>query len=696
MIGINPVDPVGVSLKQSRHQIQTDIQQYPGYTRVESPVVGSINKEEAVMATLIGVVKQAVGEVFAVAGDGSRRPLTEGDRVFSGEQLVTGAGGAVALELANGQVLTLGRDSVLSLDASLLANAAEVAAEVAEEASAATQPAPVAPTPGDQQEADDLIAAIEAGADPTVDAEATAAGGAGGAGGVGGAHQFVLLDATAADVDPEVGYPTGPITSGPEFLGIESVIGADEVDSSPVVDVNYRPVVGAGPGEVDEAALSDAQNPGPDNPGSNPDSPAESTYGNLVITSPDGVSSILVQGADGIWVDVQGGGVVEGIYGTLVFDADNNWVYTLNGNTLDNANPGSDESVSESFPVRVVDGDGDVSPTVSIDVVVLDDDPSVVPGEGEFSSLIVDETGDGLGQTATGNFAGNFTPTFGADGGTIAYSLEINTLESGLVDVATGDPIELHLVDGVIEGWVNNDPDMVAFTLEVNASGDVSLTQLRAIQHPDPDSDDEPVFVAGGVIRLVATVSDGDGDVASDGLDLGGFLVFRDDGPSVSVGEVDASAITLTTQDAQTIGAEVSDSDSASFAAAMLAAVTPTYGADGAGSTVLSGYTLTIDQAVTDLTSDGKAISLSMDGNDVVGSTEDGAVFRISVDETGEVTLTQYAELDHLPESLDTSNDNANIPLPDDLVSLSATATVTDGDNDQVTTTVSLDLGGNL
>ncbi|MBF7730857.1 DUF5801 repeats-in-toxin domain-containing protein, partial [Pseudomonas sp. N040] len=133
-----------------------------------------------------------------------------------------------------------------------------------------------------------------------------------------------------------------------------------------------------------------------------------------------------------------------------------------------------------------------------------------------------------------------------------------------------------------------------------------------------------------------------------------------------------------------------------SFAAAMLAAVTPTYGADGAGSTVLSGYTLTIDQAVTDLTSDGKAISLSMDGNDVVGSTEDGAVFRISVDETGEVTLTQYAELDHLPESLDTSNDNANIPLPDDLVSLSATATVTDGDNDQVTTTVSLDLGGNL
>ncbi|MBF7731758.1 DUF5801 repeats-in-toxin domain-containing protein, partial [Pseudomonas sp. N040] len=97
-------------------------------------------------------------------------------------------------------------------------------------------------------------------------------------------------------------------------------------------------------------------------------------------------------------------------------------------------------------------------------------------------------------------------------------------------------------------------------------------------------------------LSATATVTDGDNDQVTTtvSLDLGGNLSFDDDLPSVSVGEVDASAITLTTQDAQTIGAEVSDSDSGSFAAAMLAAVTPTYGADGAGSTVLSGYTLTI------------------------------------------------------------------------------------------------------
>ena len=49
------------------------------------------------MAGSIGVVRQVVGEVFAVAADGSRRPLSEGDRVFAGEQLVTGAQGAVTV-----------------------------------------------------------------------------------------------------------------------------------------------------------------------------------------------------------------------------------------------------------------------------------------------------------------------------------------------------------------------------------------------------------------------------------------------------------------------------------------------------------------------------------------------------------------------------------------------------------------------
>ncbi len=45
------------------------------------------------MAKLVGVVSKVIGQVFAVASDGSRRPLIEGDRLFAGEQLGNGAAG---------------------------------------------------------------------------------------------------------------------------------------------------------------------------------------------------------------------------------------------------------------------------------------------------------------------------------------------------------------------------------------------------------------------------------------------------------------------------------------------------------------------------------------------------------------------------------------------------------------------------
>ena len=60
------------------------------------------------MAKLVGVVSKVVGEVFALGSDGSRRPLIEGDRLFAGEQLETGAAGAVAVRLQSGGELTLG------------------------------------------------------------------------------------------------------------------------------------------------------------------------------------------------------------------------------------------------------------------------------------------------------------------------------------------------------------------------------------------------------------------------------------------------------------------------------------------------------------------------------------------------------------------------------------------------------------
>ncbi|MDU1083625.1 MAG: retention module-containing protein, partial [Leclercia adecarboxylata] len=63
------------------------------------------------MSGVSGIVKAVIGQVFAVSPDGSTRLLTEGDRVLDGEQVQTGATGAITLSLANGKQLDLGRDS---------------------------------------------------------------------------------------------------------------------------------------------------------------------------------------------------------------------------------------------------------------------------------------------------------------------------------------------------------------------------------------------------------------------------------------------------------------------------------------------------------------------------------------------------------------------------------------------------------
>ncbi|WP_233270786.1 beta strand repeat-containing protein [Aeromonas hydrophila] len=299
-----------------------------------------------------------------------------------------------------------------------------------------------------------------------------------------------------------------------------------------------------------------------------------------------------------------------------------------------------------------------------------------------------------------------FNPAFGADGaGSIGYSLALtgNNVASGLyaVDPAAangqGAAIVLNQVGNVITGSAGG---VDYFTLTINpTTGEVTLALLDNVWHGDTtNADDSVALTLGqGVLTLVQTVTDADGDSASAAVDLGANGVFRfeDDGPSVTINAVADGGITLTTQDAQTIGS-ASDTATGSFAAAFLAAAVPSYGADGPGTTTVSDYSLSVTDSNSGLTSNGLAITLTKVGSDIVGSTTAGEVFRISVASNGTVTLTQSAELDHLPEDVDNSNDNNLISLANGKVLLSATVTVVDGDNDTATGTVSADLGGNI
>ncbi|MBM5457207.1 retention module-containing protein, partial [Pseudomonas sp. P66] len=146
------------------------------------------------MSSVVAIVKSIVGQVIAVSPEGARRVLIEGDRLFIGDQVLTGLAGAVTLELADGRTLDLGRDTQWSADAP--DSSTDLAAATAQAAPSV----------------EELQQAIAAGADPTTELEATAAGpSAAGSGAAGGGHSFVMLDATAGSVDPTIGFPTGPI-----------------------------------------------------------------------------------------------------------------------------------------------------------------------------------------------------------------------------------------------------------------------------------------------------------------------------------------------------------------------------------------------------------------------------------------------------------------------------------------------------
>ncbi|WP_223488645.1 retention module-containing protein, partial [Pseudomonas sp. A-RE-19] len=166
------------------------------------------------MSSVVAIVKSIVGQVFAVSPEGIRRVLVEGDRLLVGDQVDTGAAGAITLELADGRTLDLGRDTQWS------GSNPDSSTDLAQ---ATAQAAP---------SVDELQQAIAAGVDPTTALEATAAGptAAGTGGAAGGGHSFVVLDATAGRVDPTIGFPTAGL--GTAALATQNTTGGQTSDTS--------------------------------------------------------------------------------------------------------------------------------------------------------------------------------------------------------------------------------------------------------------------------------------------------------------------------------------------------------------------------------------------------------------------------------------------------------------------------------
>ena len=445
------------------------------------------------MAALIGTVSKVVGQVFAQDAGGLRRPLVEGDRLYAGEHLVTGAEGAVAVHLQNGHELTLGRGSDLTLTPQLLADQQAPRVDT-----------PQTPTPSEAQLTDvqQLQQAIAAGADPTQAGEATAAGAEGGnPGAVGGGHSFVLLEEVGGQVDPLIGFPTAGFNGIPEFPQLELAADpdgdGDDASVPPVIPETPDSPVTLGGLTVDDGELTANESNLADGTASNPGALVRS--GTFSVSAPDGLSSLSIGG-----ISVITGGVPAGFPQSITSPLGNtltitgydpatgvvSYNYTLTDNETHPAGGGAN-TISELFPVVAVDSDGDTA-NASLDVNITDDVPEAIDDShaSTASQTLVTLTGNvlpndhqGADRIPTGPdsgpiIGGTFTGTYGTlvlnPNGTYTYTLN------------TSDPQFVALHGG------GNGTETFTYTL-TDADGDTSNANLVLQVH----NNDDPVIIDG-------------------------------------------------------------------------------------------------------------------------------------------------------------------------------------------------------
>ncbi|WP_412478529.1 retention module-containing protein [Azonexus sp. IMCC34839] len=274
---------------------------------------------------------------------------------------------------------------------------------------------------------------------------------------------------------------------------------------------------------------------------------------------------------------------------TLTVNADGTWKFDLD-DQLDHVD---DQTNSENFQLLVLDGEGTSSiPAIDFSSIIkvtdFDGDPLNGAPAGSLVIEIQDDIpvvqvalnlveGDEGQYVNVPNLATKDAQTIGdasdSDSKSFADVFKINA-SVGADDLVSGNPLSVsyaltlkvaegsdsgldshgaqvnlfQLADGTIVGATGNvepataDAANVVFSVSVNSSGVVTLTQYQQIDHADLVSnspgDNQYTALANGQIELTAsaTVTDFDGDQATDSeaIDLGGNLRFYDDGPAVN------------------------------------------------------------------------------------------------------------------------------------------------------------------
>ncbi|MCC3862548.1 DUF5801 domain-containing protein, partial [Emcibacteraceae bacterium Y4] len=349
---------------------------------------------------------------------------------------------------------------------------------------------------------------------------------------------------------------------------------------------------------------------------------------------------------------------------------------------------------------EIEDGDGDTD-SAEVDLggnLTFKDDGPTAELNDNAAPIVLDETdndgddGDvgGLLADVTVNGSSFYTTlTHGNDGEAATdptvFSLILNAGASGLTDTVSDTAVVLSFESGDVVGRTSDGNSDEVFRIAVDAdTGDITVTQSRALKHDDPNDPDEnasPEVMNSGLVELMVMLTDGDGDYVSDTIDLGELINFEDDGPSIALQEDDA-AIEV---DESTLPNNGSDNFAGYFG-------TITYGSDGGSAAKTFSLTIDsegVDSGLNDTLTDADILLYKTNTGTVegrVGGQAGAVAFIISIDDvTAEVDFDQKRSVVH-PNPND---DNEAITLDSDV--LYVTATVTDGDGDYGSS--SIDLG---
>ena len=327
---------------------------------------------------------------------------------------------------------------------------------------------------------------------------------------------------------------------------------------------------------------------------------------------------------------------------------------TLLDNVLHALGPNDENDATAALQYSITDADGStVNGTLT---VTFDDDaPSATANlavQLDDDALAGGNPG-GVGDVApdTANTTGTLAHVYGADGaGTTLLTAAGSLLPTGFTAAVSNGGLTLTISQGATA--------VLQIQLTDTISGGYTVTQLAAIDHPVAGTEDNLQFTVG----YVAT--DGDGDTATGSLSID----VDDDTPTVSAN------LPVQLDDDALGGNAGGDGDVDPDTANTTGTLAHSYGADGAGTTLLTAAGSLLPAGFTAVVSNG-GLTLTISQ----GAT---AVLQIQLTDTisGGYTVTQLAAIDH------------PVAGTEDNLQFTVGYVATDGDGDTATGSLSIDV----